>query len=111
MSYSAVAEPGNEAIAACEWAGDESMYPYWAVERITAEDLRRRQVDKPQLRFNMHVKVKEFAVVAVSVVNDRNQNNTHTHHRHPLAHEFGGVAQRGRVVDGEDRSHPTCEQS
>jgi len=78
MSHAAVAGTGHDQNAACEWVGDESMYPYWAVERITAEDLRRRQVDKPQLRFNMQGKLKEFAVVAVSVVNDRNQNNTHT---------------------------------
>jgi hypothetical protein len=71
-----ISQAGPDAVP-CKWSGDETMYPYWAVERITAEELRKRQVAKPQLRFNMEVTHREYACVVGGSVGTAILSKTH----------------------------------
>ena len=57
-----LAQAGPDAVP-CRWNGDETRYPFWAVERLTSDELRERQLKEPQLRFNTEVVKKDYAVV------------------------------------------------
>ena len=52
-----------------KWSGDESMFPFWAFERLSSTDLWHRQIkDGPQLRFNVEYVEKDIMVLTVGNV-------------------------------------------
>lgn len=62
------AAPDDTAEAGVElwtWTGDESLHPFWAVERLTEADLKRRQQTPTgaQLDFNLVTEIAEISVV------------------------------------------------
>ena len=59
----AVAEP-----SLWTFAGDESMHPYWAVERLTQEELLKRNADAKEgpVEINMETKFVKLHTVAVA---------------------------------------------
>ena len=66
---SAVAEAGSSA-RLWKWNGDETMHPFWAVQRMSDADLKKRnrsaeEKGEPKARFNTHLVEEEFAVVTV----------------------------------------------
>ena len=68
-SASAVAEGASAVADALEWAwtGEESLYPYWAVTRLSGDEMRKMQAEQETLtaRFNVEVIKQEFANVTV----------------------------------------------
>ena len=53
-----------------KWSGDETSYPFWAVERVSADWLRQKHVEAKhaKLEFNVERKTLEFACVTVGAV-------------------------------------------
>ena len=64
-------EGGAQAAVAAKspwaWTGEESLYPYWAVTRLSSAEMRKLQAEKETstARFNMMVIQEEFANVTV----------------------------------------------
>ena len=51
------------------WSGDESMFPFWAIERLSSTELRRRQIkDGPRLRFSVEHIENDIMVLTVGNV-------------------------------------------
>ena len=52
------------------WSGEETLYPFWAVERVTAKWMRKSNaiLGTSQLEFNMGFKMMEVACVTVGAV-------------------------------------------
>jgi hypothetical protein len=52
-----------------DWAGDETMHPFWAVRRLTTTQMsKERPDDKSVAGFNTGLTTKEYTVVTVGVV-------------------------------------------
>ena len=71
---SAVAEGASEgdgASTSWQFTGDESLYPWWAVTRLSPEEMRKLQSSRETraCRFNMQLAPQEFAAVAVGEEN------------------------------------------
>ena len=53
-----------------EWGGDESLHPFWAVSRLSAKELEKKNAEGLARQvFNMELVDKEFSVVTVGAVN------------------------------------------
>ena len=50
-----------------QWEGDEAMHPFWAVPRLSAEEVRRMNTANPEKKvdFNVELQEKAFSVVTV----------------------------------------------
>ena len=73
-----LADTGDTA-AAWKWTGDESMHPFWAVQRLTQQELQRKAADGPRSRslaFNAELVQQEFNVVAVGKYNNESATIT-----------------------------------
>ena len=56
---------------AWEWKGSESLHPYWAVTRLTPDELSKKNfVEKCKHAFNVTLKLKQFNVVTVGSLGD-----------------------------------------
>lgn len=68
-------EKANLGTRLWRWAGDESMYPFWAVERVAEGWIQRKnstfaaQNDATRLAINLQLKEKECACVTVGELN------------------------------------------
>ena len=62
-----VADDASPEVVAWEWKGDETMHPFWAVARLSPEDLNKANTATPQSRrkFNVTLEEKEYSVVTV----------------------------------------------
>ena len=62
-----VADDASPEVVAWEWKGDETMHPFWAVARLSQEDLNKANTATPQSRrkFNVTLEEKEYSVVTV----------------------------------------------
>ena len=59
-----------------QFKGDESCHPFWAVERLTQEELAKRQKEEPALRFNCGLVPKEYVTTCVGQVHDQSASTT-----------------------------------
>ena len=60
------------ASTAWQFSGDESLYPWWAVTRLSPEEMHKLKASSKETmdsRFNMQVEPQEFAAVAVGQKN------------------------------------------
>ena len=50
-----------------KWKGDEVTHPFWAVPRLSVDELRKMNAANPQkqVAFNVKLQEKEFSVVTV----------------------------------------------
>ena len=78
------APPGAEAAAAgvlaWKWTGDETMHPFWAVQRLAQHELRRKNIDEPRsrpLQFNVQLLDTEFNTVTVGRFADESITTTY----------------------------------
>ena len=63
-----VADDASLEVVPWEWKGDETMHPFWAVPRLSQEELNRANLEAtPQSRrkFNVTLEEKEYSVVTV----------------------------------------------
>ena len=42
-----------------QWEGDEAMHPFWAVPRLSAEDVRRMNAANPEKKVDFNVELQE----------------------------------------------------
>ena len=65
----AVAEGVEPGTRIWQWRGDESLHPYWAVQRITTDDLKKKNARQTHAQtFNVALKEKQYNVVTVGEV-------------------------------------------
>ena len=75
----AVASGVSPETRAWEWKGDESLHPFWAVQRLTANELSKRNFDaKSNHEFNVALKEKQFNVVTVGALAGQSVTETMT---------------------------------
>ena len=56
-----------------QWSGDESLHPFWAIQRLSADDLKKKNASRNHAQmFNVALKEKQYNVVIVGDV--RNQS-------------------------------------
>ena len=62
-----VADDASLEVVPWEWKGDETMHPFWAVARLSQEELNKANAATPQSRrkFNVTLEEKEYSVVTV----------------------------------------------
>ena len=62
----AVASGADASTHAWQWKGDESLHPFWAIPRLSADDLRKENATKGGHRtFNVAMQEKQYNVVTV----------------------------------------------
>ena len=65
-SESAVADGVGPQAHIWRWSGDESLHPFWAVQRLSAADLKKKNAqDRTTYQFNACLKEKQYNVVTV----------------------------------------------
>ena len=65
-SESAVADGVGPQARIWRWSGDESLHPFWAVQRLSADDLKNKnEKDNTTYQFNACLKEKQYNVVTV----------------------------------------------
>ena len=65
----AVASGLSPGTRAWEWKGDETLHPFWAVQRLTPDELSKRNFNaKTNHEFNIALTEKDFNVVTVGSV-------------------------------------------
>jgi hypothetical protein len=64
-SESAVADGVGPQARIWLWSGDESLHPFWAVQRLSADDLKKNEKDNTTYQFNACLKEKQYNVVTV----------------------------------------------
>jgi hypothetical protein len=63
---SAVAEGLSPQARVWQWSGEESLHPFWAIQRLAKDELRKKNdKDKTTHRFNVSLKEKQYNVVTV----------------------------------------------
>ena len=66
---SAVADGLAPGVRVWKWDGDESLHPFWAIQRLSADEMKKRSSKDPQLRsgrrFNVSLTEKQYNVVSV----------------------------------------------
>ncbi len=76
---SAVADGLSPQTRVWEWSGDESLHPFWAIQRLTKDELRKKNdKDKTKHRFNVSLKEKQYNVVTVGNLRDESVSVTVT---------------------------------
>ena len=50
---------------AWKWSGEESMYPFWAVEHLANDDMKKKLVKAPTSKFNCQLKDFQYHAVTV----------------------------------------------
>ena len=50
---------------AWRWSGEETMYPFWAVERLTTDDMKKKMIQEPGSKFNCQLKDYNYHAVTV----------------------------------------------
>ena len=62
---------------AWQWKGDESLHPFWAIPRLSADDLRKENATKGGHRtFNVVMQEKQYNVVTVGDLKGRSVSIT-----------------------------------
>ena len=75
----AVASGLSPGTRAWEWKGDETLHPFWAVQRLTPDELSKRNFNqKTNHEFNIALIEKDFNVVTVGSVGDQSVAMTTT---------------------------------
>ncbi len=73
----AAANPG---VLAWNWTGEEIMHQFWAVQRLTKEDLQKKIANEPQsrlpARFNVATAVADHNVVSIGKLNEKSVSLT-----------------------------------
>ena len=68
--------PGTRA---WEWKGDETLHPFWAVQRLTPDELSKRNFNqKTNHEFNIALTEKDFNVVTVGSLGGQSVSMTTT---------------------------------
>ena len=66
---SAVADGLAPGVRVWKWDGDESLHPFWAIRRLSADEMKKHTSKDPQLRsgrrFNVSLTEKQYNVVSV----------------------------------------------
>ena len=58
---SAVADGLSPLARVWEWSGDESLHPFWAIQRLSRDELQRQNSkDKTTHRFNVSLQEKQY---------------------------------------------------
>ena len=75
----AVASGVSPGTRAWEWKGDETLHPFWAVQRLTADELSKRNFrEKTDREFNIALIEKDFNVVTVGSLGGQSVSMTTT---------------------------------
>ena len=75
----AVASGVSPGTRAWEWKGDETLHPFWAVQRLTADELSNRNFHaKTDHEFNIALIEKDFNVVTVGSLGGQSVSMTTT---------------------------------
>ena len=75
----AVASGVSPGTRAWEWKGDETLHPFWAVQRLTADELSKRNFrEKTDREFNIALREKDFNVVTVGSLGGQSVSMTTT---------------------------------
>lgn len=75
----AVASGVSPGTRAWEWKGDETLHPFWAVQRLTADELSKRNFHaKTDHEFNIALTEKDFNVVTVGSLGGQSVSMTTT---------------------------------
>ncbi len=76
---SAVADGLSPQTRVWEWSGDESLHPFWAIQRLSKDELNKKnKQDKTTHRFNVSLKEKQYNVVTVGNLRDESVSVTVT---------------------------------
>ena len=79
MATDAVASGVSPGTRAWEWKGDETLHPFWAVQRLTADELSKRNFRaKTHQEFNIALTEKDFNVVTVGSLGGQSVSKTTT---------------------------------
>ena len=75
----AVASGVSPGTRAWEWKGDETLHPFWAVQRLTADELSKRNFhEKTDHEFNIALTEKDYNVVTVGSLGGQSVSMTTT---------------------------------
>ena len=75
----AVASGVSPGTRAWEWKGDETLHPFWAVQRLTADELSKRNFHaKTDHEFNIALTEQDFNVVTVGSLGGQSVSMTTT---------------------------------
>ena len=75
----AVASGLSPGTRAWEWKGDETLHPFWAVQRLTPDELSKRNFNqKTNHEFNIALAEKDFNVVTVGSLGGQSVSMTTT---------------------------------
>ena len=75
----AVASGVSPGTRAWEWKGDETLHPFWAVQRLTADELSKRNFrEKTDREFNIALTEKDVNVVTVGSLGGQSVSMTTT---------------------------------
>ena len=78
----AVADPATSSEPKWNWQGNETMNPFWAVRRLTQQQLAREagvwtpETGKPRPRFNCELETQSLSVVTLAAVRNKAVNRT-----------------------------------
>ena len=78
-TWTLVASGVSPGTRAWEWKGDETLHPFWAVQRLTADELSKRNFHaKTDHEFNIALTEKYFSVVTVGSLGGQSVSMTTT---------------------------------
>ena len=78
-TWTLVASGVSPGTRAWEWKGDETLHPFWAVQRLTADELSKRNFrEKTDREFNIALIEKDFNVVTVGCLGGQSVSMTTT---------------------------------
>ena len=78
-TWTLVASGVSPGTRAWEWKGDETLHPFWAVQRLTADELSKRNFHaKTDHEFNIALTEKDFNVVTVGSLGGQSVSMTTT---------------------------------
>ena len=78
-TWTLVASGVSPGTRAWEWKGDETLHPFWAVQRLTADELSKRNFhEKTDHEFNIALTEKDYNVVTVGSLGGQSVSMTTT---------------------------------